>query len=260
MFTSPLLAQEVPFQTGEDLKYNIHYKYGIVMAKAGSAQYKVYDSTYGNKKAVKTELSFRTSSTFDKIYKVRDTLIAYSNAAGLEPIFHKKFLNEGKTSYIEEIKYISHSEKYTKVRSSRRSVAEMKFDTVLFANSFGYDMLNIFIFARMLDFPNLKINESFPLASFVGKDVVKMNLRYMGQTILNKSETEKFKTLKFEIDIIDEAFSESKTAMEIWISDDKNRVPVKLRAKLKIGAAEAELSSYKNLKYPLDSRVVIRAK
>jgi hypothetical protein len=47
--------------------------------------------------------------------------------------------------------------------------------------------------------------------------------------------------------------------MEVWVSDDENHIPVKLKAQLKIGAAEAILSSCKNLKYPLSSEINIPA-
>ena len=117
-------------------------------------------------------------------------------------------------------------------------------------------MLSIFTFVRTLNYSDLNAGDTFGLTSIVAKDIIPMNVRYMGQTVLDKGST-KYKTLRFEIDIVDPAFTEPKTAMEIWISDDKNHIPVKLRAKLKIGAAEAELTSAKNLKYPFDAKIEI---
>ena len=59
-------------------------------------------------------------------------------------------------------------------------------------------------------------------------------------------------------DIYDDAFTQSKEAAEIWIGDDENHIPIKIRAKLKIGAAEVYYKSSKGFRYPLTSRVEIK--
>ena len=258
-FFMPSFAQErsVPFHAGEQLNFNIYFKYGIVMAKAGTAEYKISNSNYSGKPAIKTELTFKTVPAFDRIYKVRDTLWTYISQ-DLRPLYHEKGLHEGKTSYREEMFYMNHSEQFSKVRSIRRTRETIKFDTLLFSNHIGYDMLSFFIYARILDFQNLSVGETESLVCFVGRDVVKMRMRNAGQTILEKNELEKIKTIRFEIDVIDKAFEDNKNALEIWITDDKNRIPVKIKAKLKIGAMEAELSSVKNLKHSFDARIVIK--
>jgi hypothetical protein len=118
-------------------------------------------------------------------------------------------------------------------------------------------MLSLFTYARVLDYQNLSIGETESLVCYAGRDIVKMTMRNAGQAIFEKSEVEKIKTIRFEIDIIDKAFETSRNALEIWITDDKNRLPVKIKAKLKIGSMEVELSSFKNLKHPFDSRIVL---
>ncbi|MCL2649975.1 MAG: DUF3108 domain-containing protein [Candidatus Azobacteroides sp.] len=254
-----LLAQQekdLPFQSGEQLNYNIYYKYGIMMVKAGTAQYDVKDNTFRGKPAIKTSLTFKTSGVVDKAFKVRDTLIAYSTSA-LVPVFHRKFLHEGKMNHIEDIDYKKFSTTLTSVQSKKYTPDAVKFDTLLTAKSMGFDMLSIFIFIRTLDYSKLKEGTAFGIASFVGKDVVPLNVRYMGQSIIDKGNT-KYKTLRFEVDIVDRAFEEAKTSMEVWISDDNNRIPIKLKAKLKIGAAEAEIASTKNLKHPFASKIEIK--
>ena len=247
--------QDLSFQSGEQLNYNVNYKYGIVMVKAGNAQYNIKDNTFRGKPAIRTSLIFKTTGVVDAAFKVKDTLYSYFTPE-LIPVFHRKYLHEGKSHRIEEIEYKKFSKNATSVQSKRFKNESVKFDTLLTAKGIGYDMLSIFTFVRTLNYSDLNTGDTFGLTSFVGRDVIPMNVRYMGQTIIDKGSV-KYKTLRFEVDIIDTAFTEPKTAMEIWISDDKNHIPIKLRAKLKIGAAEAELSSAKNLKFPFDAKVEI---
>lgn len=247
----------VPFQDGEELNYDIHYKYGLVMVKAGSARYAVNTITFNNQPSYRTTLNFKTSSFFDKIYKIRDTLTSYVNDPKLVPLYHYRVLNEGDTHFTEKLFVRKHSSTYSEVRVIREKNKEVKLDTILNANNLGYDILNVFVFARTLDYPKLETGRSFRITTFVGKRKSNIIVRYAGQAVIDKGNNVKYRAQKLNVDIADEVFNASKNSMEIWISDDKNRIPIKIKAKLKIGSAEADLASYKNLKNPFDAEVKI---
>jgi hypothetical protein len=40
-------------------------------------------------------------------------------------------------------------------------------------------------------------------------------------------------------------------SVKIWVTDDRNKVPIQLKADLAVGSLRAELEEYKNLIYPL---------
>ena len=40
-------------------------------------------------------------------------------------------------------------------------------------------------------------------------------------------------------------------SVTLWVSDDRNKIPVRLQADLFNGSIKADLENYKNLKYPL---------
>ncbi|GHT09934.1 hypothetical protein FACS189432_05830 [Bacteroidia bacterium] len=251
-------ATDLPFRDGEELTFDIHYKYGFVMLKAGTAEYFINDGSYNNKSAWNTTLNFKTTAFFDKIFKIRDSMYSQVNV-NLEPLYHWREVNEGHTYFREEIVFNKYGKAYSEVHVKQENRERVKLDTILTANNPGYDLLNILMFARSLDYPRLKHGESFNLSTFIGKSKVNIIVHFEGQTVINKSETLKYNAYKLTLDITDEVFSGSKNAMEVWISNDKNHIPLKLKAKLKIGAAEAELTSYKNLKYPLSSEIKIPA-
>jgi hypothetical protein len=249
-------ADEAPFKEGEVLKYDINFKWGLVMMKAGTANYTIKRAVYENNSTYKTTLDFKTTAFFDGIFKIRDTLFSHINT-DLEPLYHIRKINEGKTHFWEEVFVETYSANYTKARVRKQNEETIKFDTTLVSDNAGYDILSIFTFARTLDYPQLAQNQTFSISSFVGKEKVNITVHFKGQAVLEKSESVKYKTYHLVIDIGDKAFNQSKSAMEIWVSDDKNHVPLKMKAKLKIGAAEANLTSCQNLKYPFTSEVKI---
>jgi Protein of unknown function (DUF3108). len=253
----PLLSfAELPYKNGEVINFDIRYKYGLVMVKAGSAQYRIDDARYGHRPVHKTTVNFKTSSFFDKIYKIRDTLSTYTDRKA-EPMYYVRHIHEGDTKYKEETHFNVFSSDFTEVRTIRTTDAGVKFDTILVADNQGFDFLSIFTHLRTWDFSTLPMESTHNLAIFTGKKRTNIILRFKGQTILERSETLMYNTYKIELDIADIAFSESKNAMEAWVSIDKNHIPLRIKAKLKVGAIEVDLANYEGLKYPLTSEVRI---
>jgi hypothetical protein len=115
-------------------------------------------------------------------------------------------------------------------------------------------MLGAIFFLRTLDWKNLKAGDVFPLTIAIGRDLVKIGFRYQGQALIEQGRVT-WRTHHFFIDIHDEAFAQSKSAAELWVSDDENHIPLKVRSKLKIGYAEVYYKSSSRLKAPLSSRM-----
>jgi len=261
-FFLPLIsihATNFPFQGGEELTFDIHYKYGLVMLKAGSANYKVMDGSYKNKNAYLTTMDFKTSSFFDRIFKIRDTLRSQITE-DLQPLYHKRSIHEGSYQFTEEVFFNKFSATYSEVRVRRESQQIVKFDTILTSNSMCYDLLNLMSYICSLNLSQLGIAQVETASAFIGREKVIVTIRNEGQAIVEKSDTLKYKTYKIALDFSDSNFNESKNAIEIWMSDDKNWIPIKIKAKLRIGAAEVYLTSWKNLKYPLSSEIKIPVK
>lgn len=255
----PNYAQTVslPFLQGEEFHYDIYYKYGLVMLKAGRSRYHIDITTYNNQSAYKSSLDFKTVSFFDKVFKIRDTLNSYISIPDLVPLFHNRNVNEGNYHYTEQIFVHQQSPIYSEVRVIQEKNNQVRFDTILNANDLGYDILNVFMFVRTLDYSEMKQGDSFRFTVFMGKDIINIIAHYAGPMVIEKSKWLKYKAIKLNVDITDAAFKEPDNSMEIWISDDENKIPLKLKAKLKIGAAEAILSSYKNLKHPFSAKIII---
>lgn len=255
LFLQPLSAGDLPFN-GEKIYFDIKYKYGLVMLKAGSAEYQINRTRYEGIPAYKTDLNFKTGSFFDKIFKIRDTLYSYVDS-DIKPLYYVRILNEGSTHYREEIRFNSFGSDYSEVKSMRKSEGEVKFDTLLVSNTHGFDFLSIFSYIRTIDLSTIPLESTRNIAMFAGRKRINIVMRFRGQSILEKSDYLKYRTYKLELDIADEVFNESKNSIEAWFSDDQNRIPLKIKAKLKIGAAEIDYKSHKGLKYPFLSEVRI---
>lgn len=256
-------AQEIPagerFKAGEKVQYELYFKWGLLMPRAGQATLSIREAEYENKPAYHYRLLFRTSGIFEKVYKMRDTIDCHFSPEMLL-LRSEKRVNENDYYLIDDLRF-SYEDKKILAHSHRYTPTRTKIDTVLVSEApYMFDMLGATMYLRSLDWEGMKSGDSFPFEVAIGRDRIHISYRYTGQQIVERSETLKYRTRHFYIDIYDEAFTQSKAAAEIWIGDDENHIPVKIRAKLKIGAAEVYYKSSENLRYPLTSRVEIKRK
>lgn len=231
------------------------------MMKAAYAGLKINDSNYQGNPTYKASLDIKTTSFFDGIYEVRDTMTSHISKENLQPLHNRRSVNEGSTRYTENLNFLSFGERYSKGHIIRtKGSGKIALDTIHESSNKAYDMTSLFLFIRTIDYEKLSLGDTFRISAFVGKSNTDIVVRCRGQQIVEKNRNLKYKTIKFDVDVVDDAFSESKNAMEVWISDDENRIPIKLKAKLKIGAAEAMLTSATNLKFPFTAEVNLKKK
>lgn len=252
-------AQTIPvkerFSSGEEVQYELFFKWGLLMPRAGHASLSIHDATYEHKPAYHYRLLFYTSGLFEKVYKMRDTIDCYFTPNMLL-LRSEKRVNENDYYLVDDIRF-SYDNKKIFAYSHRYTPSRTKIDTTLISTGqYMFDMLGATMYLRSLDWTNMKSGDEFPFQIAIGRDVINISYRYTGQQIVERGDA-KYSTRHFYIDIFDEAFTQSKAAAEIWVGDDKNHIPVKIRAKLKIGAAEVYYKDSRGLRYPMTSRVVM---
>ncbi|MEG0646675.1 MAG: DUF3108 domain-containing protein [Bacteroides sp.] len=253
-------AQALPdnkvFNPGEQVHYEMYFKWGILMPRAGTASFSVKEKTYEGDSAYRYRLLFSTTGMFEKVFKMRDTLDTYFTNPGMLLLRGEKRVNENDYYLVDELCF-SYKNGQTTAHSRRFTPKVMKIDTVLNSEGHLFDMLGAVMHLRMLDKTNLTVGQEFPFRIAIGRDLVNVTYRYAGQAIVAQGDYLKYRTRHFYIDISDEAFTQRRAAAEIWVGDDANQIPIRVRAKLKIGAAEVYYKSSDNLRYPLSCRIVI---
>ena len=256
----PLKAQqEIPvasrIQMGEKIKYDLYFKWGLLMPRAGEAVLNIDNYKNSGKDEVYYNLHFKTVGLFEKVYRMRDTLDCFFTPDMLL-LRSEKRSDEGDYYSVDKLDF-SYANDSIYAHSLRYTPKRVKIDTMLVsAREKMYDMMAGTLYLRSLSWDNISMGDEFPFTVAIGRDMVNISFRYTGQQIVERGKM-KYSTRHFYIDIFDEAFTQSKAAAEIWIGDDENHIPVKIRAKLKIGAAEVYLKDVEGLRHKLTSRFVM---
>ncbi|MDR1676106.1 MAG: DUF3108 domain-containing protein, partial [Tannerella sp.] len=170
-------------------------------------------------------------------------------------LYSSKRTNEGGYYLIDELTFSYPKQEETHVRSLRYTPERIKIDTTLSVMSgYAFDMLGTLFFFRTLDWKHLKTGDVFPSTVVTGKDAIQVSYRYTGDEVVERNGI-RYRTHHFFIDIYDSAFSQSKAAAEVWVGNDGNHLPLKVRSKLKIGYAEIHYKTSDQLKTPLNCRM-----
>ena len=248
--------QNMTLNQGEEVSYDIYFKWGILTPRAGEARITYNNSSLNGQPASLYSLLFNTVGVFESVFKMRDTLDCYYSKDNVL-LYSPKHTNEGSYYLIDELTF-SYTGERTSVHSYRYTPTATRIDTNLIVTSgYVFDMLGATFFLRTLDWKNLKTGDSFPFTVAIGRDLIQASFRYQNQAIVERDKV-KYRTHYFIIDIYDDAFTQSKAAAELWVGDDENQIPIKVRTKLKIGYAEVHYKSSSNLKAPLNCRVEIK--
>lgn len=239
------------FSAGEELSYDMYFKYGLINTKAGKSLMTVSEENFDGKEALKMHLIGNTKGVANKLFSLSDTLSCVMTKE-LVPLAYQKNAHESGDHTIEKATYSYANNKIT-IKTNRIRNDELRFDEELTSGSCIYDMLSVVYYARTLDYSTMMKGDKVSISFLSGKRIASMDIEDHGIEVVNANDNRKYDCIKLVLVINAEAFDDKKEAMTVYITNDYNRIPIRIDSKLKIGSTRAILKSYKGNLYPVKS-------
>jgi len=228
---------DLPFYPGEKLTFQLKWTF----IPAGEAVLEVLPiETIEGVKAYHFLLTAKSNSFIDHFYKVRDKIDAYTDIEMTHSILYKKKQQEGKTHrhVVVNFDWKNNNAVYSTLNEKRPPID-------ILPGSF--DPLSAFYFVRLFDLEKKSAIER-PVTD--GKKCI------IGKAAVIKRETLKLESgtydtylIEPEIEHVGGVFEKSKDAkIQIWVTADHRRIPVKLKSKVVVGSFVGELVSAVGLK------------
>jgi hypothetical protein len=240
------------FQPGEKVIYQAFYNWGIVWVDAGWVMFSVKDTVYEGKDVYFLDSYGRSQPSYDWFFKVRDRYQCYLDKNTLQPLwFHRQNYEGG---FEVDYKYIfdhKNNIAYTYTENSDRPYQE---ETVKFPEC-TYDVLSLIYFARNIEFSGFNIDDSVPVVSIIDREIYNLYIRYKGRDTIKLNDGSKYSCLMFSALLVEGTIFKGGEDLYVWVTDDKNRVPVKVEAKILIGSVKAYLNKAEGLRYPMDAYI-----
>ena len=221
------------FKSGERLRFIIYY--GIFDGGYIDAELNMVN--YEGKKAYHSKMLAKTVGITDRLYKVRDEYQAYFDPETILPYKSIRDISEGKYKKYNVVTYDYDSLKVTNIEGN---VFDITPDI--------RDMVSVFHVVRNFDFEKMKYNEIIKFNTFFDNELFPFDMRYRGTETI-KTRLGKFKCVKLVPYVEPGRIFNSEDDMTIWLSADRNHVPVRVKFDLKVGSVKIDLIEYSGLKY-----------
>ena len=233
------------FQAGEQVTFHVYYSVVGTYIHAGTAIFTTTLENFGNRPVYHVVGDGKTKSSYDWIYRVRDKYETYIDTATLQPV---KFIRN-----VDEGGY----KKYETITFNRTANTAVTNGGVFKVPDCIQDVLSAMYYARNIDFSRSKVNDKIPFKMFLDNEVFDMYVRYLGKETI-KTQYGKFKAIKFKPLLLKGTIFEGGEKMVVWVSDDPNRVVLRVESPIVVGKVKCDMMAYRNLRYPLTSMVKLR--
>lgn len=233
------------FKAGEHLSYDLYFKYGIIYTKAGSSTLTVKNDTYNGENVYKTALAAKLNGLASKVYSLSDTLSAYLTKDVVPLAYSKDAHEDG--DYNTERATFTYTDGKIHARNISRRNGKLRYDTTHVVNSCIYDMVSILYYARTINYNSMKKGDKVTVQGLVGRRTKNMDIIYQGIETIKANDDREYYCIKLSIQMNDDAFANKEEAMKVFLSNDSNRIPIRIDSKLKIGSTRVILNKYSGL-------------
>jgi hypothetical protein len=235
------------FQRGEVIDFKMTY--GFFTVGRGSARIHPDYHRVNDRYCFKVDVTGKTVGMVDWVADVDDRFSAYVDTAALVPHQFYRKIREGRYRKDEWTNF-DHNNRRIEVKTMGRD-GKMKEPKYYDAPANVRDMIAGFLYLRILDFSNLQVNDTVNVSGFFEDEFYNMNIIYRGKTTV-KLKVGKVRALVFTPVMPKNSLFDGENSITAYFSDDKNRIPLKIDAKMFIGSAGVELTGYSNLRNPLN--------
>ena len=228
------------FQAGEKLRYRVTY--GFIDAGEAIIEVKSTDVKKNGRALHHVKGVGKTLGGFSAFYNVHDTYESYIDQKSMMPWIFKRHVNEGGYKINQRYDF----------NQKNSSVSNGETDYTV---SMGIqDMISSFYKARTLNFKDMKVGKEFSFECFMDNEIFTLKIKYMGEEEI-KIRKGKFNCYKFVPVVQTGRYFESEDDVQFWVTADKNRIPVLIKAKIPVGTVKMHLVEWNGLKNELSSKV-----
>jgi hypothetical protein len=225
------------FKEGEVLRYRVHY--GFVDAGEAILKVNACDKKVQGRKLFHVEGIGKSLGAFDWFFKVRDRYESYMDDQGVFPWLFVRRVNEGGYKINQDYTFLQNKQK-----------VDLGDGKSMDTPDHIQDMLSSFYYARTLNFENAKVGDVFTINTVCDAELFPLKIKYMGKETISL-RAGKYRCMRFVPVVSTGRVFKKNEDLSVWITDDKNKIPILAKAKIFVGSIKLEAVEFKNLANPV---------
>ncbi len=235
------------FGKGEEITYRVNF--GIFTV--GSASTKVDPKIYSinARPCYKVDAFGTTSGMVSWLTKVDDQWGAYIDTAALVTHVSYRKLKEGRYRK-DEITTFDHDKNKAAVKVMDKVTGVYREPKIYDTPDNVRDLVSGFLYLRLIQFDTLQKGDTVVVSGFLEDTAYNLKIIFAGKEVL-KTKIGKIPCVKIVPIMPDNKLFDGENSISCWFSDDKNRIPVKIQAKMFIGSTGIEMVGFRGLRNQL---------
>ncbi len=241
------------FNKSEHIEYLVHYG----MLTAGTAtvdvQPKIY--TLNDRMCYRVDVVGKSAGFGGALVRIDDTWRTYMDTASFVSHRFYRHIEEGDYRREEVVDFsplrnnaVLKYEEYGMKDDAKKPHTKGK--KTFKTPDYAQDMISGYYFLRTIDFSKYKEGEIITISGVLEDVVYSLQIRYKGKEEVKTKFGRIMAHRLAPIMPANQMFS-GENSIRFWVSDDKNRVPVRIEADMFIGKVVCEMRDYSNLRYKM---------
>ncbi|MGD9929632.1 MAG: DUF3108 domain-containing protein [Mangrovibacterium sp.] len=248
-------AQSLPFVAGESARYGAYYNWHFIWINAGEVVFSCDTLSYRGRPAWNFQAIGKTYKAYDVFYSVRDTFESVVSYPEFKPVWFRRTVNHGQGHSSHEYDF---DVKSGKIFSKIHREDEKPFTDQLHYKPEVLDLLSTAYRFRSYDFDRMKEGQKVNFSMLVDNKIEDLYFRYRGIEEVKTRNGRKFQCHRISVWLLEGDFFPAGEYMQIWFTADKNRLPIMVETKIKIGSVKAVFLDARQLKYPLEAETGLK--
>lgn len=226
------------YEAGEWFRFRIHY--GIF--NTSFATIELIDEKWDDQPVFHARAIGKTTGLARLFFKVDDYYDSYFTQDTVRPLYFTRNIDEGGYKKNLNIRF-DHQHNKAEVNDL------LKNETVTFdIEPDVQDLVSCFYYLRsQFDASTINEGEFISVNLFFDKENFIFKFKFLGTEEI-KTKYGRVKALKFRPYVHSGRVFRSRESITLWVSDDDNRIPLRMEADLKVGSIVADLDAFKGLK------------
>lgn len=240
VFSAKAQESTSAFKAGEWLKFRLHYGW----FNASYATLQIKNDKINNKPVYRVIGKGKTTGLARVFFKVDDRYESYFDKKDGKPYKFVRRVDEGGYTINMDIDFDHENKKA--VLTDLKKNKEHNFDV----GENIQDLISAFYYLRNnYEAKDLVKGQFIELDLLYDDDgIFKFKLKYLGKEVL-KTKYGKVACHKFRPYVESGRVFKEQESLSLWVSDDDNKIPVRIKADLAVGSIKADLDGYAGLKH-----------
>jgi len=240
------------FGPGEEASYEVSFNFGPIWIDGGIVNFKSEMVKFRGKDTWHLLVSGHTYPSYEIFYRVHDYYESWVDPESFRPIEFRRNILEGGYTLLNTM-YFDYSRQWVLSNTKRKQDAVVT-DT-LRPGPCAFDMLTSVYFTRAMDLANLPLYKKIPVKVLIDDSIYNIYIRNMGKEIVESRDGTKYHCIKYAAKMVTGTIFTGGEDVNVWLTDDENKIPIYVEAKIILGSVKAYLKETKGLLNPMSARI-----